>query len=66
MSMQGEVKEPKQGVDACRGVTLRVVVYISNPTIESFCKRTDLGSLPDPDIRATSSLLVFTRSGPGR
>ena len=34
--------------------------------LESFCKRTDLGSFPDPATRATSSLRVFIRSGPGR
>ena len=32
-------------------------------SLESFCKRTDLGSLPDPDLStcATSSLLLYDR-----
>ena len=39
---------------------------VQRRSLESFCKRTDLGSLPDPDLamRATSLLRVFTRSGP--
>ena len=36
-------------------------------SLESFCKHTDLGSLPDPDLatRTMSLLRVFTRSGLG-